>query len=156
MLLFSGSRGPCSPTAPLALLFWLVSPWFLINTLSHSQEGCLPKPSARGASHTSILHTRTRTHRRRRDEMGHTLNEEPLACEACFQWALSCESSILSLVLSSLLAVFHEESAAVLLVVMYGESDQGLQVLRSAADVCVCVCVFVCWITLSSSWTRLM
>lgn len=73
--------------------------------------------------------------------MGHTLNEEPLACEACFQWALSCESSILSLVLSSLLAVFHEESAAVLLVVMYGESDQGLQVLRSAADVCVCVCV---------------
>lgn len=28
-----------------------------------------------------------------------------------------------------------------LLVVMYGESDQGLQVLRAAADVCVCMCV---------------
>lgn len=28
-----------------------------------------------------------------------------------------------------------------LLVVMYGESDQGLQVLRAAADVCVCVCL---------------
>lgn len=29
--------------------------------------------------------------------------------------------------------------AVALLVVMYGESDQGLQVLRAAAVVCVCV-----------------
>lgn len=47
----------------------------------------------------------------------------------------------LSLFLSSLLAVFHKESAVVLLEVLFGESDQGLQVLRSAADVSVCLCV---------------
>lgn len=39
--------------------------------------------------------------------------------------------------------MFHEESAVVLLVVMYGESDQGLQVLRSVADVSVCVRAYV-------------